>query len=143
MALILIEMSQDLQSSYTYFNDRLEMKIKSLMKDCREKFGEAWLSCLLVMVQGDIGGITLKHAWIAAKTGFFASTAYFIAMLLLGKSSPFVEIVLIGVLTACVDVLVHPTHFGEWYSEALVTGFGASILALILHFTLHRRNQLR
>ena len=117
------------------------MKIKALVKDCREKFGEAWLSCLLVMVQGDVGALTLKHAWIAAKTGFFASLSYFIVMLFLRRSSPYVEITLIGILTACVDVLVHPTHFGQWYSEALVTGFCASMLALVIHFALHYRNK--
>jgi hypothetical protein len=141
MVLILIVMSQDLQSSYYNFSHDRKMKIQALVKDCRAKFGEAWLSCLLVMVQGDISGLSIKHALIAAKTGFFASLAYFVVMLLLKQSSPFIEIVLIGVLTAGVDVLVHPTHFGEWYSEALVTGFGASMLALVIHFTLHNRNK--
>lgn len=134
-------MSQDLQSSYIEFNHGCGMKIKALIKDCREKFSEAWLSCLLVMVQGDVAALTLKHAWIAAKTGFFASLSYFVAMLLLKKSSPYIEITLIGILTAAVDVLVHPTHFGEWYSEALVTGFCASMLALVMHFAIHNRNK--
>ena len=37
--------------------------------------------------------------------------------------------IILGVCTFVADLLVHPTHFYTWYSEALATGVGAGLLS--------------
>jgi len=104
-----------------------------LIKDCGEKFGEAWLACLLTMVQGDISVLTLKHAYIASKTGTITALAFLIAALAFKKRSLYLDVLLTGTLTAVTDSMVHPTHFGPFYAEAVVTGIGAALLAVLMH----------
>lgn len=103
-----------------------------------EKFGEAWLSCLLVMVQGDISALTLKHAYVAGKTGLIMVLAYCMASKFSTKQTVYLDVLLTGVLTALADVITHPTHFGGATAEAIVTGITASILALVLHIFVRR-----
>ena len=109
------------------------MKAQEALKHCPEKFSEAWLSCLLTMVQGDIAALTLKHGLVAAKTGSIMATSYFVAVLFTKKQTVYLDILLTGVLTALADYAIHPTHFGGPFTEAVVTGIGASFLALMLH----------
>ena len=109
------------------------MKAQEALKHCPEKFGEAWLSCLLTMVQGDVAALTLKHGLIAAKTGGIMATSYFIAVLCTKKQTTYLDVLLTGFLTAVADLAVHPTHFGGPTTEAIVTGMGAAFLALLLH----------
>ena len=94
------------------------------------KFSEAWTSCLLCMVQGDLTVISLKHAITAGKTGLLTA----MAVLLLSYSKHFSTSTytlawLTGVLTMLADMLIHPPHF---IGEAVLTGVGAGVLALLL-----------
>ena len=109
------------------------MKASEALKHCPEKFGEAWLSCLLTMVQGDIATLTLKHGIVATKTGGIMAASYFIAVLFTKKQTNYLDVLLTGCLTAVADFAVHPTHFGGPTTEAVVTGMGAAFLALLLH----------
>lgn len=97
-----------------------------------QKFGEAWTACLLCMVQGDLSVITLSHAVTAAKTGLGASTAIVVASLV-GKAwmDGYRLVWLTGLFTALVDIMVHPTHFGHEWAEAVLTGVVAMALAFI------------
>jgi len=117
------------------------MSITEAFKVCPEKFGEAWLSCLLTMVQGDISALTLKHAFIASKTGFLTALAFFVGSFVFKKNSVFKDVLLTGVFTAVADINVHQTHFGAWWTEAVVTGMGASFLALALHLIVTRQQR--
>jgi len=110
-----------------------KLKVQEAVKYCPEKFGEAWLSCLLTMVQGDVTALTLKHGLIAAKTGGIMATSYFIAVLCTKKQTTYLDVLLTGCLTAIADFAVHPSHFGGPATEAIVTGMGAAFLALLLH----------
>lgn len=109
------------------------MKAQEALKHCPEKFGEAWLSCLLTMVQGDVAALTLKHGLIAAKAGGIMAMSYFIAVLFTKKQTTYLDVLLTGCLTAIADLAVHPSHFGGPATEAIVTGMGAAFLALLLH----------
>jgi hypothetical protein len=115
------------------------MPFVEAIKDSPEKFGEAWLSCLLVMVQGDVAALTLKHAQIAAKTGFITALACLIGGLLVRRRTLFLDILFTGIFTTIADFSIHPTHFGGPWDEAIVTGLGASLLALGFHFVVNRR----
>lgn len=114
------------------------MPFLKAVRECPEKFGEAWLSCLLVMVQGDVAALTLKHAQIAAKTGFITALACFVGSLVVKRKTLYIDLLFTGVFTAIADVNVHPTHFGGPWDEAIVTGIGASLLALGLHLAVSR-----
>jgi uncharacterized integral membrane protein len=109
------------------------MKLQEAIKHCPEKFGESWLACLLTMVQGDITALTIKHAFVASKTGLIMATAYLFSRLFANRQSVYLDILLTGVLTALADLIVHPTHFGPFYAEAVATGIGAAFLAAVLH----------
>ena len=104
-----------------------------------QKFGEAWTACSLAMVQGDLTVFTVSHALTAAKTGTGAATAVLVASLLGGKWAEGYRLIwLTGFLTAIVDILVHPTHFGPHWMEAVCTGIGAMILAFMYEKFLRR-----
>ena len=96
-----------------------------------QKFFEAWSACSLVMVQGDLSALSLKHFLIAAKVGSLTGIA-FVLVSLIGVKNKYAPIWLTGVLTSIADILVHPTNFGPHYAEAVTTGFVAAIFALIL-----------
>lgn len=97
------------------------------------RFREAWLACLLCMVQGDLTIISLNHIVTAAKTGTIAGLS-FMALSFSKKLEG--NIILstwtIGILTAGSDFLIHPTHFGPELAEALCTGAGAAALGFCM-----------
>lgn len=102
-------------------------------------FTEAWTACVLCMVQGDLTVISLNHAIVAAKTGTLAGLGMLIVCLTFkGKPNILVVAWVTGVLTTIADLITHPTHFGYWWTEGVVTGIGAGLLALILNYTVYR-----
>lgn len=108
--------------------------------DCGEKFTESWLSCMIMMVQGNLAAWTFSHALTALKTSTAAVLSYVACMLVFSKENQALNIILIGVLTAVFDYDVHPSHFGSHFSEAIATGVSTSAMALIVHL-FKRRNK--
>lgn len=104
-----------------------------------QKFVEAFTACALCMVQGDLSVFTLKHALTAAKTGGIAGFAFVIISCTAIKNK-LAPVWLTGVLTACADIMVHPTHFGPWYAEAITTGVVAAFLAFVFTKIGERKN---
>ena len=97
-----------------------------------QRFTEAWASCLLCMVQGDLTVITLNHAITASKTGVTAAAAY-VALSYSKKfsGSKIAAVWLISTCTMVADYIIHPTHFGPELAEAICTGIGAGLLAYV------------
>lgn len=90
------------------------------------------------MTQGDLSTVTLGHWQIALSTGFAVGLTSIV--LSFGKLSRIEAtrwgIALVAVVgTTVADLVMHPTHFGSWWSEALVTGLGAGALSLLVSFT--------
>jgi len=112
---------------------------QQIIRDWIQKFGEAWTACALAMVQGDLTIFTLKHAITAGKTGLAAATAVIVTRYLAKIDNQWMIAWLTGVMTMCADIIVHPTHFGEHWHEAAVTGAGAAFLALILSGVLNKK----
>lgn len=104
-----------------------------------QKFSEAWLACTVCMVQGDLTVISMKHAIIASKTGSIAGLAVVASFLMCKNPSKWVSIWLTGMFTMFADLIIHPTHFGPHYAEALVTGIGAAALAYVTESFLLKR----
>lgn len=100
--------------------------------DCSDKFGSAWLSCMTFMVEGDITSWDFYHCLKALQVASSATLAYVACMILLHKDAQWLNILLIGVVTAVFDFSVHPTHFGPIWGEAVATGVGAMLFSTIL-----------
>ena len=101
-----------------------------------QRLYEAAIPCSILMVQGNVFGLTPKHILIAMKTGVitgaFATLLTFIPFL---KKHYNNEIILSFVIFACTslaDFLSHPTHFGWESAEALATGLGAVMVYLLV-----------
>ena len=98
------------------------------------KFSIAWISCILCMVQGNLSIINLNHALIASKTGTLTGlivvTMSYIKLNFRYKLPIFM---FIGCFIG--DLLIHPTHFGKFWTEAFVTALVASILTYFITLT--------
>ena len=99
---------------------------------------EAGAVCLVLMVQGDLAGITLTHLGIATQTGLLAVfpavgltfTQY--ARHFVGRwtSSAF-----FGVTTFAADAIIHRSHYPGAYTEAALTGAGAFLFSVAVSYT--------
>ena len=98
------------------------------LKVCFEKFCEAFTACGLAMVGGDITVLSLYHAGVASKTGALTALAFFVASFI-PWNHKYLPLFLTGVFVAIADILVHPTHYGSDFTEALVTGAIAMVIA--------------
>jgi len=102
------------------------------LEEFYQKFTMAWTACMLCMVQGDLTVLSFSHAITASKTGALTGLAY--ALVALTGKDPKTTMLaawLTGALTMAADLLVHPTHFGPEWMEALCTGVGAATLLYI------------
>ena len=106
-----------------------------------ERAGEVWLSCMLFMVQGNLSALTMNHGITALKVSLGVVTTYVVAKKILKVKNFWKTIVLLAAITAAIDFLVHPTHFGEAWSEAVITGLGASAFATAGHFIANRHTR--
>ena len=109
----------------------------SKLKGVESKWFAAFISCLLMMVQGDITAIDVPH-WIkAAKTATCASVI-FCVFLFAPKLETLVESrlgssVTFGGGVFVSDLWVHPTHFLFPSAEAITTAVLSAVLAYIAH----------
>ena len=111
--------------------------------DCVQKATEAWLSCMVFMVQGNLASITLKHCLTALQTSIGVLIAYAACVTILPEKyqNQWTRSVIAGVATAFVDLRVHPTHFGPFWAEAVFTGLGVSAMAIIVNFIKYIREK--
>ena len=89
---------------------------------------------MTAMTEGDLSAITLTHWQIALTTG--TAVGVLGVLLSFGKAKKiqstrlgFALVALVGTFVA--DLSIHPTHFGAFWTEALVTAIGASALAFV------------
>ena len=94
------------------------------------KFSEAWTACMLCMAQGDLSVMNVKHAITASKTGSIAGLAFVIASFF-PWDIKWLGVWLTGLFTMMADIIVHPTHFGGAWTEAITTGAVAACIAFV------------
>jgi hypothetical protein len=121
---------QVLNSAYPF--RKPETYVKEKAKSLAEGVSESTAACLLAMVQGNILALTIGHVMIAAQTGLIAGSIALAFGLLVRTKSVWITPLLLGVCTAAVDYLVHPSNFGTVATEALVTGLVAGLLAFLV-----------
>lgn len=105
---------------------------------CGHKAVEVAAVCVVLMVQGDLAGVTLTHLAIASKTGLlgvfpllgvtFTQQARVLANRWTSSS-------LVAVCTFFADAAVHPSHYPGAYTEAALTALGAFFFSLAISFT--------
>ena len=100
--------------------------------DCSEKFSEAWLSCMIMMAQGNFLAMTFPHVIVALKVATSSVLAYAAVQLAFKQENEFVAILLMGLITGIMDFNFVPTHFGPIWAEAVATGAGTAVLGLIV-----------
>ena len=97
---------------------------------------EATPACLLVMVQGNIWLATLGHLQKAVETGFITGVGVLILSLFTYRwfGNKYVVAGISGGMCFIADLLIHPTHFGSYTTEAMVTGVVTAIISLAVNF---------
>ena len=93
------------------------------------------------MVQGDLLAISPGHLLVAAKTAIGSLIVYGIASFWIKELTPLSESALLAGATSLVDIGVHPSHFGEWWTEAVATGIAAGVLNYIASYFLSSRSK--
>jgi hypothetical protein len=99
-------------------------------------FCEATPACLLVMVQGNIWLATMGHVHKALETGFITGAGVLIISLFNYRlfANKYIVAGITGAMCFAADLLVHPTHFGSFTTEATLTGAFTAIISLTLNF---------
>src|SRR3954462_15624464 len=105
---------------------------------CGHKAVEVAAVCVLLMVQGDLAGVTLTHLAIASQTGLlgvfpllgvtFTQHARILANRWMSSS-------LVAICTFFADATVHASHYPGAYTEAALTAVGAFFFSLAISFT--------
>ena len=110
----------------------LNQKIKIFLTP----FCEATPACLLVMVQGNIWLATLGHLHKAVETGFITGVGVLILSLFTYRwfGNKYVVAGITGGMCFIADLLIHPTHFGSYTTEAMMTGVVTAIISLAVNF---------
>jgi hypothetical protein len=106
------------------------------MKMFLTPFCEATPACLLVMVQGNIWLATVGHLQKAVETGFITGVGVLILSQFTHRwfSNKYVVAGITGGMCFFADLLVHPTHFGGFITEATVTAIITAIISLVVNF---------
>ena len=106
------------------------------MKTFLTPFCEATPACLLVMVQGNIWLATIGHLQMAVETGLITGVGVLILSLFTHRwfGNKYVVAGITGGMCFIADLLVHPTHFGSFTTEAAVTAAITMIISLVMNF---------
>ena len=106
------------------------------MKTFLTPFCEATPACLLVMVQGNIWLATIGHLQKAVETGLITGVGVLILSLFTHRwfGNKYVVAGITGGMCFIADLLVHPTHFGSFTTEAAVTAAITMIISLVMNF---------
>ena len=109
--------------------------MKDKIKILINRISESIPCCLLLMVQGNVFALTLGHWFKALQVGTLTGLMAVLVSFTNHKElqdNKFVISGLTGFLTAIADLFLHPSHFGNESTEAIVTGIGAGLLCLTL-----------
>jgi hypothetical protein len=99
-------------------------------------FCESTPACLLVMVQGNIWLATIGHFQKAIETGFITGVGVLVLSLFTHRwlSNKYVVAAITGGMCFIADLLAHPSHFGGFTTEAIVTGAITAMISLAVNF---------
>jgi len=116
----------------------LHGKHQSRLAMCAHKAVEVSGVCLVLMVQGNLAGLTLGHLGIASQTGLLAVVP------VLGITLPkharhlanrWTSSALLAACTWFADAAIHGSHYPGAYTEATLTAAGAFVFSVIVSYT--------
>lgn len=121
-------------STGPYLRDRNQFRLVLF----GHKAVEVGVVCLLVMVKGHLGDVTLTHVVIASKTGLLALcpalgitfTRFARHLANRWSSSAFV-----GICTFFADAMIHQSHYSGRYTDAVLTAVGAFVFSILISYT--------
>jgi hypothetical protein len=105
---------------------------------CGHKAVEVGAVCALLMVQGDVAGITLAHLSIASKTGLlgvFPILGVTYTRYARHLTNRWASSALLGLCTFVADAAIHASHYPGALTEAALTGIAAFLLSLAISYT--------
>ena len=105
---------------------------------CGHKSVEAAAVCLVLMVQGDLGELTMAHLAIATKTGLLAvSPALGVTLTQYARhfANRWTSSAFLGICTFLADAAIHRSHYPGEYTEAALTGVGAFLFSMVISYT--------
>jgi hypothetical protein len=105
---------------------------------CGHKAVEVGAVCLVLMVQGHLGDVTLTHGVIAAKTGLLAvSPALAVTFSQYARHflNRWTSAAFLGMCTFVADAVIHASHYPGAYTEAALTAAGAFAFSIVVSYT--------
>jgi hypothetical protein len=105
---------------------------------CGHKAVEVGAVCLLLMVQGDLAGVTLAHLGVASKTGLlgvFPILGVTYTRYARYLTNRWASAALLAVCTFAADAFVHASHYPGAFTEAALTGAGAFVFSVVVSYT--------
>ena len=105
---------------------------------CGHKAVEVAAVCVLLMVQGDVAGVTLAHLGIASKTGLlgvFPILGVTYTRYARHLADRWASSALLGFCTFVADAGVHASHYPGALTEAALTGIGAFVFSVVVSYT--------
>jgi hypothetical protein len=120
------------------FSRLLHQKHQFRLMLCGHKAVEAGAVCMVLMVQGNIMGLTLGHLLIASKTGFLAmSPVLAVTVTRYGRllADRWISSSVLGICALIADAIIHESHYPGEYTEAVLTGIGAFAFSLLISYT--------
>jgi hypothetical protein len=105
---------------------------------CGHKAVEVGGVCMLLMVQGNLAGLTLTHLGVATQTGLLAVVPVLGVTLTRHVRHLADRWVSSAVLAACTfvaDAAIHGSHYPGAYTEAALTAGGAFVFSVVVSYT--------
>ena len=98
-------------------------------------------SCMVNMVSGHIAIMSMKHFIIASKVGLVCAVGFALTSLITNKllQNKFYLAGYVFLATGIIDFFTHASHFGNEYTEAIVTGLVAAIISIIVSFIIEKK----
>jgi len=116
----------------------LHEKHKYRLMLCSHKAVEVGAVCLALMVQGNLGGITLGHLATASKTGvlaIFPALGVSLTKHARHLANRWTSSIFIGACGFIADILIHESHYPGAYTEAALTAVGTFAFSVAVSYT--------
>jgi hypothetical protein len=105
---------------------------------CGHKAVEVAGVCMLLMVQGNIAGLTVTHLGVATQTGLLAVVPVLgitLTRYVHHLANRWVASAVLAVCTFVADAAIHGSHYPGAYSEAALTAVGAFVFSVVVSYT--------
>jgi hypothetical protein len=120
------------------FGRWLHQKHQFRLMLCGHKAVEAGAVCMILMVQGNLMGLTLGHLLIASKTGTLAmSPVLAVTVTRYGRllANRWISSSVLAICAFIADAIIHESHYPGEYTEAVLTGIGAFVFSVFISYT--------